>query len=45
MCPGGGSVFGQSGSPFGSEGFGGGMSMGMGGPGAIKTPSYKDEGY
>ena len=41
----GGSVFGKSGSPFGAAGFDGGMGMGMGGPGAIKTPSYKDEGY
>ena len=41
----GGSVFGQSGSPFGPNGFDGGMGMGMGMGGAIKTPSYKNEGY
>ena len=43
------SVFGQSGSPFGPNGFDGGMGMGMGmdmgGPGPIKTPSYKNMGY
>ena len=39
------SVFGQSGSPFGPNGFDGGMGMGMGMGGAIKTPSYKNEGY
>ena len=41
----GGSVFGSSGSPFGPNGFDGGMGMGMGMGGAIKTPSYKNEGY
>ena len=44
-CPDGGSVFGPSKSPFGPDGFDGGMGMGMGGPGAITTPSYKNEGY
>ena len=39
------SVFGPSKSPFGPDGFDGGMGMGMGGPGAITTPSYKNEGY
>ena len=38
------SVFGPSKSPFGPQGFGG-RGMGMGGPGAITTPSYKNEGY
>ena len=47
MCPDGGSVFGPSKSPFGPDGFDGGMGMGMGmgGPGPIKTPSYKNMGY
>ena len=39
------SVFGQSGSPFGPNGFDGGMGMGMGMGGPIKTPSYKNNGY
>ena len=47
MCPDGGSVFGPSKSPFGSEGFGNmGMDMGMGMGGAGEhVGGYKTHGY
>jgi hypothetical protein len=35
----------ETGNPNGMDMGNMGMGMGMGGPGAIKTPSYKDEGY